>query len=89
MKQAKVRGVMTRKLAAERMHLLRKENVKRHNDFAAKVKLKAEQKHAQKVATMRMELDMLHSSTVRGSGLDVVRINRMNALKNVIGNYKV
>ena len=36
MKQAKVRGVMTRKLAAERMHLLRKENVKRHNDFAAK-----------------------------------------------------
>jgi hypothetical protein len=59
---------MTRKLAAERMHLLRKKNVKRHNDFAAKVRLEAEQKHAQKVATMQMELDMLHSSTVRGSG---------------------
>ena len=87
-KQAKQRGIVTRKQAAARMDLIRRENVKRHNDFAARTTLKASQVQAQRVATMQMELDRLHAASIHGSGLDVVRINRMNALKQVIGNYK-
>ena len=84
----KQRGIMTRKRAAVRMDLIRRENVKRHNEFAARTKLKNEQVMAQKVATMQMELDRLHAAAIHGSGLDAVRINRMNALKGIIGNYK-
>ena len=87
-KQAKQRGIVTRKQAAARMDLIRRENVKRHNDFAARTKLKNDQVMAQRVQTMQMELDRLHESQIHGSGLDTVRINRMNALKQVIGSYK-
>ena len=86
--KAKKRGVMTRKHAAQRMELIRRENVQRHNAFAARSALKAAQVNAQKVAIMQQELDRLHEASIRGSGLDAVRINRMNALKEVIGSYK-
>ena len=87
-KQTKQRGIVTRKRAADRMDLIRRENVKRHNDFAARTKLKNDQVMAQRVQTMQMELDRLHASQIHGSGLDAVRINRMNALKQVLGSYK-
>ena len=87
-KDTKQRGIMTRRLAAQRMDLIRRQNVKRHNEYAARTKLKNDQVQAQRVATMQMELDRLHESSIRGSGLDAVRINRMNALKQIIGNYK-
>ena len=80
--------IVTRKRAADRLNLIRRENVKRHNDYTARLKLKSDQVNAQKVATMQMELDRFHEAAVRGSGLDVVRINRMNALKEIIGKYK-
>ena len=82
---AKLRGVETRKHAAQRMMLIRRENVKRQNEFAARTKLKMDQVHAQRVQTMQMELDRLHGAAVRGNGLDQVRINRMNTLKGIIG----
>ena len=82
------RGVMTRKRAAQRMDLIRRQNVKRHNEFAARSALKAAQVAAQRVATMQMELDRLHEASIRGSGLDATRLSRMNALKQVIGSYK-
>ena len=81
----KVRGIETRQRAAQKMMLIRRENVKRHNEFAARTKLKMDQVHAQKVQTMQMELDRLHGAAVRGNGLDRVRINRMNVLKDIIG----
>ena len=81
---AKLRGIETRQRAAQRMMLIRRENVKRHNEFAARTKLKMDQVHAQKVQTMQMELDRLHGAAVRGNGLDRVRINRMNVLKDII-----
>ena len=87
-KDVKKRGIVTRKRAAARMDLIRRENVKRHNEFAARSALKASQVQAQRVATMQMELDRLHEAAIRGSGLDDVRINRMNALRQVVGNYK-
>ena len=82
---AKLRGIETRKHAAQRMMLIRRENVKRHNEFAARTKLKMDQVHAQRVQTMQMELDRLHGAAVRGNGLDQVRINRMGILKGIIG----
>ena len=82
------KGIVTRKRAAERMQLIRRENVQRHNIFASRIKLKNDQVNAQKVTTMQMELDRLHGAAVRGNGLDAVRINRMNTLKSVIASYK-
>ena len=82
----KRRGIVTSKQAAARMDLIRRENVRRHNEFAARAALRASQVQAQRVATMQMELDRLHAAQVHGSGLDAVRINRMNALRQVIGN---
>ena len=81
----KVRGVATRKRAAELMLNIRRENVKRHEKSAARSKLQGDQVRAQRVATMQYELDRLHQSAVRGNGLDRVRIDRMNMLKQVIG----
>jgi len=81
----KVRGIETRQRAAQRMMLIRRENVKRHNEFAARTKLKMDQVHAQRVQTRQMEVDRLHGAAVRGNGLDRVRINRMNVLKDIIG----
>jgi hypothetical protein len=37
---------------------------------------------------MQAELDRLHASQIHGTGLDQIRINRMNALKQVIGSVK-
>ena len=87
-KDAKKRGIVTRKRAAQRMDLIRRENVKRHNEFAARNALKAQQVAAQRVATMQQELDRLHEASIRGSGLDAVRINRMSTLREVIGSYR-
>ena len=80
------RGIVTRKRAAELMLKLRRENVKRHTDSAARTKLREDQIRSQRVVNMQLELDRLHSAAVRGrGGLDRVRIDRMNILKQVIG----
>ena len=84
----KQRGIAVRKNTAMRLALIRRENVKRHNEFAARVKLKNDQVAAQRVATMQAELDRLHEASIRGSALDAVRFNRMNALKEIIPKYK-
>ena len=80
--------IVTRKRAAERLSLIRRENVKRHNNNAARIQLKTDQITSQKVATMQMELDRFHEAAVRGSGLDAVILNRMHSLKETIGKYK-
>ena len=82
------KGIATRKNTAARMQLIRRENVQRHNIFASRIKLKNDQLTAQRVTSMQMELDRLHGAAVRGNGLDAVRINRMNTLKDIIGKYK-
>jgi hypothetical protein len=80
--------IVTEKQAAARMLLIRRENVKRHNENSARINLRTSQIQKQKVQTMQMELDRFHEAAVRGSGLDAVRINRMNTLKQIIGKYK-
>ena len=86
--EQKTRGVITRKKAADRMALIRRENVERHNKYAARTKLRNDQVAAQRVGTMQRELDRLHEASIHGSGLDAVRLNRMGALKQIIGSYK-
>ena len=78
------RGVQTRKRDADRMELLRRGNVKRHVDNTARIKLREDIVRHQKGSTMQRELDNLHESSLRGSGLDAVRINRMHALKKLV-----
>ena len=80
----KKRGIQVRKNLAEKLVLLRRGNVKRHNDYAARTNLREQQVRAQQVATMQMELDRLHEASIHGNGLDQIRINRMNTLKGVL-----
>jgi len=84
-KAERTRGVMTRKRAADRLDAIRRGNVKRHADAAARQKHAADRQQHQRNATMQRELDMLHESSLRGSGLDRVRIDRMAALRAIIG----
>ena len=84
----KKRGIMTRKSAQVRMDLIRRENLKRHNDVAARRTLRDSQIQAQRVRTMQAELDRLHANAIHGNGLDDVRFNRMNSLKDLHGAYK-
>ena len=83
-KVERTRGVMTRKRAADRLDAIRRGNVKRHADAAARQKHAADRQQQQRNATMQRELDMLHESSLRGSGLDRVRIDRMAALRAII-----
>ena len=82
------KGIALRKNIAVKRDLIRRQNVKRHNEFAARVKLKYDQNNAQKVATWQSELDRLHAASVHGSGLDTIRFNRMNQLRDTIAKYK-
>ena len=82
------KGIALRKNVAVRNDLIRRQNVKRHNDYAARIKLKNNQYRAMDVATKQMELDRLYAASVHGNGLDAIRFNRMNALKDLVGKYK-
>ncbi len=82
------KGIALRKNVAVRNDLIRRQNVKRHNDYAARIKLKNDQYRAMDVATKQMELDRLHAASVHGSGLDAIRFNRMSALNELVGKYK-
>ena len=78
------KGIATRKRIADRLELLRRGNVKRHADYSARLKLQTDRAQHQRHATFQRELDNLHGNSLRGSGLDAIRINRMNALRSII-----
>ncbi len=80
--------IALRKDIVEKRDLIRKQNVRRHNEFAARMKLKESQLLAQKVATWQSELDRLHAASVHGSGLDTIRFQRMTSLRERMGKYK-
>ena len=80
----KTRGVHTLKSTSHRMDLIRRDNVKRHAVNTARLKLREDTLRHQRVSTMQRELDNLHESSIRGSGLDTVRLNRMHTLKKLI-----
>ena len=77
---------MTSKAAAERLTVIRRQNVQRHHRAAATSKLREEiQRHTAK-RNMQMELGRLHEASLRHSGLDVPGLNRMNDLKQKVLN---
>ena len=77
---------MTRKAAAERLRVIRRQNVQRHHKAAATTKLREEIQRHTANRTMLMELGRLHEASLRHSGLDVPGLNRMNDLKQKVLN---
>ncbi len=80
--------IATRKELADRLELLRRDNVKRHNMVTERTKLKTERYNAQKVRQSQLEYDQLLGSASRGTGLDKSRAERMQHLAKLIGSYK-
>ena len=77
---------MTTKAAAERLMVIRRQNVQRHHKAAAVSKLREELQRHTANRNMQMELGRLHEASLRHSGLDVPGLNRMNDLKQKILN---
>jgi hypothetical protein len=80
--------VAVRKEIADRLELLRRDNVKRHNMVTERNKLKTDRYNAQKVRQSQIEYDQLLGSASRGTGLDKSRGERMQHLAKLIGQYK-
>ena len=80
--------VATRKELADRLELLRRDNVKRHNMVTERNDLKTKRYNAQKVRQSQIQYDQLLGSASRGTGLDKNRAERMQELSKLIGQYK-
>ena len=80
--------VATRKELADRLEILRRDNVKRHNLVTERTQLKDRRYNAQKVRQSQIEYDQLLGSASRGTGLDKSRAERMHHLAKLIGSYK-
>ena len=78
------RKPITSKAAAERLAVIRRQNVQRHHKAAAVTKLCDEIQHHTANRNMQMELGRLHEASLRHSGLDVPGLNRMHDLKSKI-----
>ena len=77
---------MTSKAAAERLMVIRRQNVQRHHKAAAVSKLREELQRHTANRNMQMEIGRLHEASLRHSGLDVPGLNRMNELKQKLLN---
>lgn len=80
------RKPITNKAAAERMAVIRRQNVQRHQKAAAVTKLREEIQRHTANRNMQMELGRLHEASLRHSGLDVSALNRMHELKQKVIN---
>ena len=80
--------IATRKQIADRLELLRRDNVKRHNMVTARDKLKEEKYNAQTVRQSQIEYDQLLGAASRGTGLDTARAQRKDNLAKLISSYK-
>jgi hypothetical protein len=75
---------ITTKAAAERLAVIRRQNVQRHHKAAATTKLREELQRHTHNRNMQMELGRLHEASLRHSGLDVPGLNRMNELRQKV-----
>jgi hypothetical protein len=85
-KKKPVRKIVTHKAAAERLEVIRRQNVQRHHRAAATTKLREEIQRHTANRNYQMELDRLHEASLRHSGLDVPGLNRMYDLKQRVIN---
>ena len=75
---------ITNKAAAERLAVIRRQNVQRNHKAAAVTKLREEILRHTANQNMQMELGRLHEASLRHSGLDVPGLNRMHDLESEI-----
>ena len=80
--------VATRKDIADRVELLRRDNVKRHNMVTERNQLKDKRYNAQKVRQAQIEHDVLLGAASRGTGLDKAQSERKDNLAKLIASYK-
>jgi hypothetical protein len=80
------RKPITSKAAAERLQVIRRQNVQRHHKAAAVTKLREELVRHTTNRNIQMELGRLHEASLRHSGLDVPGLNRMHELKQKVLN---
>ena len=78
------RKPITNKAAAERLAVIRRQNVQRHHKAAAVTKLRDEIQRHTANRNYNMELGRLHEASLRHSGLDVPGLNRMHELKQKV-----
>ena len=78
------RKPITSKAAAERLAVIRRQNVQRHHRATATTKLRDEIQRHTANRNMAMELGRLHEASLRHSGLDVPGLNRMHELKQKV-----
>ena len=76
------RKPIANKPAAERLAVIRRQSVQRHQLAAAVTKLRDEIQRHTANRNMQMELGRLHEASLRHSGLDVQGLNRMHELKS-------
>ena len=84
------RKPITSKAAAERLAVIRRQNVQRHHKAAAVTKLRDEIQRHTANRNYNMELGRLHEASLRHSGLDVPGLNRMHELKQkvILNEYR-
>ena len=80
--------IATRKDIANKLELLRRDNVKKHTMVTERNDLKTKRYNAQRVRQSQIEYDQLMGSASRGTGLDKSRAERMQHLSKLIGQYK-
>jgi hypothetical protein len=78
------RKVVTHKAAAERLEVIRRQNVQRHHKAAATTKLREEIQRHTANRNLNFELDRLHEASLRHSGLDAAGLNRLHDLKQKV-----
>jgi hypothetical protein len=78
------RKVVTHKAAAERLEVIRRQNVQRHHKAAATTKLREEILRHTANRNLNFELDRLHEASLRHSGLDAAGLNRLHDLKQKV-----
>ena len=78
------RKPITSKAAAERLAVIRRQNVQRHHKATAVTKLREEIQRHTANRNYNMELGRLHEASLRRSGLDVPGLNRMHELKQKV-----
>ena len=84
------RKPITSKAAAERLAVIRRQNVQRHHKATAVTKLREEIQRHTANRNYNMELGRLHEASLRHSGLDVPGLNRMHELKQkvILNEYR-
>ena len=76
--------IVTSKAAQERLETIRRQNVKRHTEAAAKTKLREDIRRATANRNAQMQRDSLLEASLRHNGLNQMAFDRLNALKKVV-----